>query len=184
MEGFIGEIRIFAGNFAPRSWAFCEGQLLAISQNSALFSILGTTYGGDGRTTFGLPDLRGRVPIGEGNGPGLTDRRLGAKGGSEHNTLTTIQMPSHNHTVTVHTSDVADSDNPENRFPAPIAGRALTTPPANVQATGYGASNDVNLGSGALSLGNTGGNQQMENRMPSIAIYYIIALFGVYPSRS
>ena len=89
MEGMIGEIRMFGGNFAPRSWALCEGQLLPISQNSALFSILGSTYGGDGRTTFGLPDLRGRCALGNGNGPGLTDRRLGQKSGTETNTLNT-----------------------------------------------------------------------------------------------
>jgi microcystin-dependent protein len=184
MEGFIGEIRIFAGNFAPRSWAFCEGQLLAISQNNALFSILGTTYGGDGRTTFALPDLRGRVPVGFGNGPGLTDRRLGAKGGTEQNTLNATQIPSHNHNVAVLTANTATSASPENAFPAPISGRATTTPPANMQATGYGTGTDLNMGAGTVTFGNTGGNQPLENRQPYIPIYYIIALFGTYPSRS
>src|SRR6476620_8139642 len=101
MEGYIAESRLFAGNFAPRGWAFCQGQLLSISQNTALFSILGTTYGGNGQTTFGLPDLRGRVPIHSGGsqGPGLSPYDLGEMGGTETNTLTINQMPAHNHTV-------------------------------------------------------------------------------------
>ena len=96
-EPFIAEIRIFAGNFAPRGWAFCNGQLLPIAQNTALFSLTGTTYGGDGRSTFGLPDLRGRAPLHPGRGPGLTDRRLGEKGGAATVTLTEAQMPAHGH---------------------------------------------------------------------------------------
>ncbi len=97
---FIGEILMFGGNFAPRSWAFCDGQLLSIAQNTALFSILGTTYGGDGRVTFGLPELRGRVAMHPGSGPGLTTRGLGEKGGTETVTLNTTQIPAHNHTAT------------------------------------------------------------------------------------
>ncbi len=108
MEGMIGEVRMFAGNFAPRSWALCEGQLLPISQNTALFSILGTTYGGDGRTTFALPDLRGRVPIQQGNGPGLSSYNLGLKGGHEQVTLTEPNMPSHNHLVLIPAAENAD----------------------------------------------------------------------------
>jgi len=96
-EPFVGEIRMFAGNFAPRGWAFCDGQLLAVSQNDALFSLLGTIYGGDGRTTFGLPDMRGRTPLHAGQGPGLSNRRLGAKAGAENVTLTVNQLPSHRH---------------------------------------------------------------------------------------
>lgn len=98
-EPFIGEIMLFGGNFPPRGWAYCDGQLLSISQNSALFSLLGTIYGGDGRTTFALPDLRGRVPIHQGQGPGLTPRLLGSKGGTETNVLTIDQLPAHNHTI-------------------------------------------------------------------------------------
>lgn len=99
LEPFLAEIMLFGGNFAPRGYAFCDGQLLSIAQNSALFSLLGTNYGGDGRTTFGLPDLRGRVPIHAGNGPGLSDYRLGQEGGSETTTLTIQQLPSHNHPI-------------------------------------------------------------------------------------
>jgi len=101
LDPFIGEIIMFAGNFAPRGWAFCDGQLLPISQNSALFSILGTTYGGDGRTTFALPDLRGRVPIHAGSGPGLSYRNLGAKEGQEEMSLTVSQIPSHTHSNSI-----------------------------------------------------------------------------------
>ncbi|MEQ9567295.1 MAG: tail fiber protein, partial [Pseudomonadales bacterium] len=96
-EPFVGEIRMFAGNFAPRGWAYCDGQLLAVSQNDALFSLLGTIYGGDGRTTFGLPDMRGRIPLHAGTGPGLSPRRLGSKSGSEKETLTVNQLASHSH---------------------------------------------------------------------------------------
>lgn len=178
MEGFLGEIRFFAGNFAPRSWAFCEGQLLPISQNSALFSILGTIYGGDGRTTFGLPDMRGRVAIHAGNGPGLSDRRLGAKGGTETNTVTTAQIPSHNHTGHLKASATAGTtDNPANMVPN-------TSNATNAQVPVYGSTNLVNMSSQMVSVGNNGGGQAMNNMMPWISFYYIIALQGTYPSRS
>ena len=114
-DPFVGEIRMFAGNFAPRGWAFCDGQLLAVSQNDALFSLFGTIYGGDRRTTFGLPDLRGRVPVHEGNGPGLSDVRLGAKGGAETVTLTTQEIPPHSHTVKAYSSPGSTSS-PINTF--------------------------------------------------------------------
>ncbi|MEM0998250.1 MAG: tail fiber protein [Bacteroidota bacterium] len=185
MEGFIGEVRMFAGNFAPRSWAFCEGQLLAIAQNSALFSILGTTYGGDGRTTFALPDLRGRAPIGQGNGPGLSDRRLGAKGGQATVTLTVSQIPAHSHSATLQANKtVPVTDNPNNAYPGPIVGRANTAPPATIQAAAYANSTNVTMKSDAVVVDNTGGNQSINIMQPYIPIYYIIALFGVYPSRS
>ena len=102
MEPLLGQIIMFGGNFAPRGWAFCDGQLLPIAQNTALSSILGTTYGGDGRTTFGLPDLRGRVPMGGGHGPGLSPRSLGQKGGNETTTLTVSNLPPHNHSAALH----------------------------------------------------------------------------------
>ncbi len=172
MEGFIGQIMMFGGNFAPRSWAFCEGQLLAISQNSALFSILGTTYGGDGRTTFALPDLRGRVAIHAGNGPGLSNRPLGARSGSEYEILNVTQLPSHTHTAQLSGSTAAaDASDPTGKYLAR-------------------ANEDIYSGSGptttmgGVTVGNTGGNQSFSNIQPSLAVNYIIALFGTYPSRS
>lgn len=177
MEGFIGEVRMFAGNFAPRSWGFCEGQLLAISQNSALFSILGTTYGGDGRTTFGLPDLRGRTPIGAGNGPGLSDHRLGAKGGREGVRLTTIELPTHDHTSTLKFNSTPNTDNPSNAY---LSGVDAT------DATGLSFNNspDGFYNPAAFAALNAGGGQETHLMQPYIPIYYIIAMFGTYPSRS
>ena len=171
-EPFIGEIRMFAGNFAPRGWAFCDGQLLNIDSNSALFSILGTTYGGDGRTTFGLPDLRGRVSVhaGGSTGPGLTPYRLGQKGGGEYNVLTTNQMPSHHHTVTPKASDAANSGKPTSNF---IASPGV---PA------FGSVPNENMGT--YNTGNTGASQSVNNIQPYTAVNYIIALQGLYPSRS
>ena len=158
-EPVIGELMMFAGNFAPRGWALCDGQLLSIAQNTALFSLLGTTYGGDGRTTFGLPDLRGRVPVHPGRGPGLTPRQLGEKGGQETVTLTTVQMPNHNHAVQEGAGQGEGSE---------PGGGPVSTP--------------VN-GAGEMS-GSTGGSQPHPNMQPFQCINYCIALNGVYPSRS
>ena len=169
-EPFVGEIRMFAGNFAPRGWAFCDGQLLAVSQNDALFSLLGTIYGGDGRTTFGLPDMRGRIPIHAGQGPGLSSRRLGAKSGAENVTLTTNQMPSHSHDFNV-TTKPASSDSPAGHMLADMTPAALYTDkaPARVVATS--------------AIANTGGAQHHSNLQPFLCVNFIIALFGIYPSR-
>lgn len=172
MDPFIGEVKLFAGNFAPRGWAFCEGQLLPISQNSALFSIIGTIYGGDGRTTFALPDLRGRVAIGPGNGPGLSSYREGTKGGVEHVTLTTNQMPSHHHAINAVTA-VGNSTTPTNH---------LLADSAAFDNEFSSASPDTQMSNNMVS--NSGGSQSHENRQPFLAIYYIIALQGVFPSRS
>ncbi|WMX13636.1 MULTISPECIES: phage tail protein [unclassified Aureispira] len=171
MDPFIGEIIMFGGNFAPRGWAFCDGQLLPIAQNSALFSILGTTYGGDGRTTFALPDLRGRVAIHPGNGPGLSDYRLGQKGGTETVTLTTNQIPSHNHMINVNNSAGTTND-PTNHFLA------------NTGAfdSEYGTTANTIMNSNAL--GHTGGGQSHTNIQPYCCVNFIIALQGVFPSRS
>lgn len=170
-EPFIGEIKMFAGNFAPRGWAMCDGQLLAVSQNDALFSLLGTIYGGDGRTTFALPDMRGRIPVHAGTGPGLTPRRLGEKSGSESHMLVPDQIPDHTHNIKV-LNKPGDSGNPENRIWAASSG----TPMA------YARENpDTALAADAIS--NTGGNQAHNNMMPHLCIYFIIALFGIYPSR-
>ncbi len=174
-EAFLGEIKMFAGNFAPRSWALCDGQLLSISQNSALFSILGTTYGGDGRTTFALPDMRGRVSIHPGTGPGLSRKTLGQRGGSETVTLTSGQMPAHSHTaITNADTTVASSDRPENKLPAR---NAAATPQ-------YGENMNGTLSSTAVSVGNTGGSQAHTNVQPYLVVNYIICLQGIYPSRN
>ncbi len=169
-EPFVGEIRMFAGNFAPQGWAFCDGQLLAINQNDALFSLFGTIYGGDGRTTFGLPDLRGRVPIHAGQGPGLSERRLGSKGGAEKVTLTTNQLPSHTHAVKG-TNDIADAADPTNAVPAQSTTVDLYAPVAPTV--------DFN----PAAVPNVGGSQSHTNVMPFLCVNFIVALFGVYPSR-
>ncbi len=169
-EPFVGEIRMFAGNFAPRGWAFCDGQLLAVSQNDALFSLLGTIYGGDGRTTFGLPDMRGRIPIHAGSGPGLSPRRVGAKGGAEKVTLTVNQLPSHRHDWRV-TDGLGQNESPKD------AGLAQPTVNMfNTSKTGL-----VNMDTNSLSK--VGGSRSHSNLQPYLCIHYIIALFGIYPSR-
>lgn len=175
MEPFIGQIIMFGGNFAPRGWAFCDGQLLAISSHSALFSILGTTYGGDGRTTFGLPDLRGRIAMHPGNGPGLTPYTLGQAGGQEQVTLTPPQMPAHNHNVqvTLHASSAdGDDPNPIGRFPG-----------KSTEDT-YSDTSDGNMAAPVVTEQNTGGGQPHTNVQPFRCVNYIIALVGVFPSRS
>lgn len=172
MEPFIGEIIMFGGNFAPRGWALCDGALLSISQNQALFSILGTTYGGDGRTTFQLPDLRGRVSMHPGSGPGLTPRQLGEKGGTETNTLTTAQLPAHNHSVSVGVSGATGEE---------------AAPNGNVIASLTNAFNeDATAGQalGGVNQSNVGGGNSVNNIQPFQCVNYIIALEGTYPSRN
>jgi len=182
MEGMIGEIRMFGGNFAPRAWALCDGQLLPINQNTALFSIIGTIYGGDGRTTFALPDVRGRAVLGPGNGPGLSSYREGQKGGTETNTMSVATMPSHSHSFNIATSDAA-----------PFAGQAsslsqLTVTPndPSLTATGirYSATSNGAMHADSFSLGNTGGGQSFNNMAPYQTVNFIICLQGVFPSRS
>ncbi len=170
-EPFIGEVVMFAGNFAPRGWAFCEGQLLPISNYQALFSILGTTYGGDGRTTFALPDLRGRVPLQPGNGPGLSSYRLGQKGGFEGVRLTQAQMPSHTHQIQG-TDARGDQEAPGGAVPAK----------KNRDKDYKGGAPDVKMHPNMAAP--AGGNQAHENRPPHLAINFIIALQGTYPSRN
>jgi len=193
-EPFIAQIIPFAGNFAIRSWAFCDGQLLPISQNTALFSLVGTTYGGDGRTTFALPDLKGRAPVHPGTGGGLPSIRLGEKFGAPSKTLTTMEMPSHNHAFTTSgmtvrqpaSSAAADTDTPgTDKVPA------KTTAPGErgtVAANSYNASPDTTLAEatveGTGAIGNTGGNQAFNLYQPSLGINFLIALQGIFPSRS
>lgn len=169
-EPFVGEIRMFAGNFAPRGWAFCDGQLLAVSQNDALFSLFGTIYGGDGRTTFGLPDLRGRIPIHAGSGPGLTTRRLGEKSGAENVTLTASELPAHGHDVRVSTAVGTDSD--------PTGEYLGASPTVRVFRPGT-----PNMAMNSDAITAVGGNQQHNNVMPFLCINFIVALVGIYPSR-
>ncbi len=169
-EPFVGEIRMFAGNFAPRGWAFCDGQLLAVSKNDALFSLLGTIYGGDGRTTFGLPDLRGRIPIHAGTGPGLSARRLGAKSGSEKETLTTNQLATHTHDWNANKEDATGAA-PQGKVLAKAVGLRFWEP----------AGQNASLASSTID--NTGGSRSHTNLMPTLCIHFIIALFGIYPSR-
>ncbi|MBA6155605.1 phage tail protein [Tenacibaculum sp. S7007] len=175
MEPFLAQIIMFGGNFAPRGWAFCDGQLLPIASYSALFSIMGTTYGGDGRTTFALPDLRGRAPIHEGHGPGLpSNYKAGQKGGVESVTLNTTQIPSHSHTASTHAT-------------APVGrGEGTTSPVEAYPAEGgsYASVNNVLMANNTVTIGNTGGNLSHENRQPFLVTNYIIALQGIFPSRS
>lgn len=170
-EPFVAEIRIFAGNFAPRGWAFCNGQLLPVSQNTALFSLIGTTYGGDGRSTTALPNLQGRGPMHPGRGPGLTARRLGERGGVETVTLTEAQMPNHRHTAHA-TTETGNTNEPQSNFLATALGRG-----ANLYK-GSGAQVQME------PLRSTGGSQAHNNLQPYLTMNFIIALVGLYPSRS
>lgn len=167
-EPFVGEIRMFAGNFAPSGWAFCDGQLLAVSQNDALFSLFGTIYGGDGETTFGLPDLRGRIPIHAGHGPGLSPRSLGSKAGTERETLTLNQMPLHSHPLQA-SSDPATSPNPQGNVLSESVVDRIYHPTPNSSLSPTAATS-------------AGGSNSHTNLMPFLCIHFIVALFGIYPS--
>ncbi len=170
-EPFVGEIRMFGFNFAPQGWAQCNGQLLPISQNTALFSLLGTTYGGDGRITFALPDMRSRVPVCQGQGPGLSSYAEGQAGGAQTVTLAAGQMPGHTHPVKA-SSSAAASDQPE--------GRALARSASHI----YAAKPDASTVMNADMLGAAGGSQPHENIQPYLAVNFCIALNGIFPSRS
>ena len=170
-EPFIGEIRLFPYNFAPRGWAFCNGQLLSIGQNTALFSLLGTTYGGNGQTTFALPDLRGRVAISSGQGSGLANYVVGQIGGEEGHALITSEMPSHNHQANANTAG-GNSQNPQGNYWSADAsgGSAAYSSVKNAQMN-------------AAAIGNTGGSQPHNNVQPYLTLNYCIALQGIYPAR-
>ena len=176
-EPLIALIKIFAGNFAPRGWAFCDGQLLAIASNTALFSLLGTTYGGDGRTTFGLPDMRSRAPMHPGNGPGLTQRRLGEKLGSTTASLTEAQMPSHTHQAR---GVLAQSlvDLPTGNTPASVPGAI------NFGVDLYEAPAGPLVDMAADHLREAGAGAAHDNQQPHTVLNFIIALVGVFPSRN
>ncbi|NIR27710.1 MAG: phage tail protein [candidate division Zixibacteria bacterium] len=169
-EPFIGQIMPWPINYAPKDWAFCDGRLLSIAEYSPLFALIGTTYGGDGRTTFGLPDLRGRVAVGAGAGPGLTNYYLGQSGGMERVTLTANNLPEHTHPTPASTTEANEGTPTANIAPAAVArGSEIYASPV-----------DTNL---APTGNNTTSNQPVENRMPLLALNYIIALNGIWPSR-
>ncbi|HEX9160073.1 MAG TPA: tail fiber protein [Thermoanaerobaculia bacterium] len=174
---FVAEIRIFAGNFAPTGWALCNGQLLPISQNTALFSLLGTTYGGNGQSNFALPNLQGSAPMHPGQGPGLTLRSLGETGGEQAVTLLSTEMPSHTHTMQCSTMATAPNASPTNNVLAPSGGRGRPVPYApSVPA------NNIPMSPSAVSV--TGGSQPHNNMPPFLSLTFIIALQGVFPARA
>lgn len=179
MDPFIGEIKMVGFNFAPNGWALCNGQLLAIAQNQALFSLLGTTFGGDGVRTFGLPNLQSRVPIHQGQGQGLSPYSMGQVGGAENVTLLQNQMPMHNHLVGVNNTLGTASDPTNAILAKPYTGevRNPTAVPAYSSASATG-----NLSANAVSQ--TGGNQPHANIQPYLCVNFIIALQGIFPSRS
>jgi microcystin-dependent protein len=171
---FVAEIRIFAGNFAPTGWATCDGQLLPISQNTALFSLLGTTYGGDGKSTFALPNLQGSAPLQQGQGPGLSLRDLGEIGGEQSVTLLQTEMPAHNHTAMA-ASGTGQPDPTNNAWASGAKGFG------NIYSPSVNASN-VQMSPAALSI--NGSSQPHNNMMPYLCLTFIIALQGVFPPRS
>lgn len=179
----LGQINPIGFTFAPLNWAFCDGQLLAISSNTALFSLLGTIYGGDGRTTFALPDLRGRVPMHAGNGPGLSSRSQGQQFGTENNTLSTSQLPSHSHTVSISVSSAAaDSSTPDgNHLATGITPAAGPVPERPAQLYKTGATPDGTLNGGTTNPAGSG--QAVNNMPPVLVVYYCIATAGVFPAR-
>jgi microcystin-dependent protein len=173
-DPFVAEIRIFAGNFAPSGWAFCDGQLMPISQNTALFSLVGNIYGGDGMSNFGLPNLQGASPLQTGQGPGLSYRDIGQTGGQQAVTLTTQQIPSHTHTVECVTSAGSLASPAAAIWAAAPRGRGNIYAPANANTPAPMS---------PLSLAPTGGNQAHNNMPPFLALTFIIALQGIFPQR-
>ena len=182
-DPFIAQINLFAGNFPPRGWAFCDGQILPIASHTALFSLIGTTFGGDGMSTFGLPDLRGRVPVhvGGSTGPGLDPVAWGQKGGSNKNTLIANNLPPHSHPATAvakcHTAG-GDGNSPVGKFWSKDLGSQSGT---------YHAAQDANMAAGAVEVtvdNSTGTSTPVNNMQPFQGINYIIALVGNFPSRN
>lgn len=171
-EPFLGEVRMFGGNFPPRGWLFCDGQLLPINSNQALFSLLGTIYGGDGRTTFALPQLKGRIPVGTGEGPGLSRKSIGERAGAERVSLTAAEIPAHSHPISASTNASSNAQSPVDAATGDT-GAALygepTSPPVAMSSDG---------------VANAGGSQLHENMAPFQAVSFIIAITGTFPSRS
>ena len=173
-DPFVAEIRIFPFNFAPKGWAWCDGQLMPISQNTALFSLLGTTYGGDGKSTFALPNMQGNAPMHPGQGPGLSLHDLGETGGSETVTLLGSEIPAHSHSMRAHNGDQADAQNPS----------ANTSLAQSANGFAYQQTTNSNLTNMAPeTLTPAGGDQPHNNMMPYLTLYFNIALQGVFPPR-
>jgi microcystin-dependent protein len=168
-QPYVGEIRMFAGNFAPLGWQFCDGSILSIFDNEVLFTLIGTTYGGDGQNTFAVPDLRGRMPIHQGAGPGLSNRSIGELAGTENVTIINSQLPAHSHTVQVSSNT--------GTIGTPSAGVTLGVADVDLYIA---ESPTVNMN--ALSISNTGGSQPHSNIQPYLAVNFIISLFGIFPS--
>lgn len=171
-QPYIGEIRMFGGNFAPAGWMFCEGQILPISENDTLFQLIGTTYGGDGESTFALPDLRGRVPIHSGTSSSGTTYTLAETGGAEEITLTHNQIPAHTHNLTA-TADLADTASPSNAI-------FSTNPPGSKMFSSAAPATALN----SSAIANAGGSQPHTNFQPYLCVNFIISLFGVFPSQT
>lgn len=172
---YIGEIRMFGGNFAPAGWALCQGQLLAISENDALFTLIGTTYGGDGQETFALPDLQGRFPIHMGQGPGLANNYIiGETGGAETVTLNVNQIPVHNHPVLAATSGSTGSP----------ANALMATATSSATGLRVYSANAVSTNLHPNSVTSAGGSQPHENMQPFLCVNFIISLFGIFPSQT
>jgi microcystin-dependent protein len=172
MDGYVGEIKMFAGTFAPLNWVFCSGQMLPISAYNTLFALIGTQFGGDGTTTFGVPDLRGRIPIGAGTGPGLSSRTPGNKGGAETVTLTINQLPSHTHNVKCDTTTTSPTNTPLNNLPAVMS-----------SGTGYGPTVSASIMKSDM-LNPTGSGQQHDNMPPWGCINYIMCAEGLWPPQN
>lgn len=174
-DEYLGVIKLFAGTYAPYVYMNCEGQLLQIQQYQALYAVIGNTYGGNGTTNFALPDLRGRIPVGIGNGPGLTPRTQGETGGVEKVTLTSNQMPAHSHTATVNVNakEEANTDNPTDSYPA------------GTGAVSYGTTSDVQMNSNTtqVTINPEGGNTSHNNMQPYVGLRYIICVEGLFPPR-
>ena len=196
MEGTIGEIRMFAGTFAPKYWAYCDGRLISISSNTAFFSILGTTYGGNGSTTFAVPDLRGRVAVGTGTGNGLSNVQLGQMSGTETVALFITQIPAHNHTATAGTGGTGtatlnavtangNTQSPSGNYIAAsrTASVASYIASGTTAAMNAGSITLSNITAGAPTIGITGGSQPHSNMQPYLGMNYVICMMGIFPSR-
>ncbi len=181
MQGTIGEIRVFGGNYPPRDWAFCQGQILPIVGNEALYSLLGTSYGGDGRSNFGLPDFRGRIALGVGDGPGLTPRPLGQRGGQEFVTLTEDQMPTHKHHLMASKNPATTSQVTDHMLAAP------QDPAGGLDVVFYlpdTPDTETLLPLRDDAIHDAGAGEEHENRQPFVVVNYIICMKGLYPTFS